>query len=47
MNNLEIEEFINQILWGKKIVQLSDGRLFCFRSPTIAEKNHANYIKNN
>lgn len=41
-----IEKLIQQILWGKYIVSLNGNRIFCFRSPTIAEKNHAEYIYN-
>jgi len=40
-----VEEYIMSILWGKHIVSLRDNsRTFCFRSPTIAEKNHADFI---
>lgn len=41
---VNIEEHIISILWGKHIISLQDGRTFCFRSPTIAEKNHADFI---
>jgi len=44
MDAVQIEEYIAAILWGKHIVTLGDGRVFVFRSPTIAEKNHANYV---
>ena len=42
---VNIEEYIMSILWGKHIVSLHDNnRTLCFRSPTIAEKNHADFI---
>lgn len=42
---VNIEEYIMSILWGKHIISLCDNnRTLCFRSPTIAEKNHADFI---
>jgi len=41
---VNLEEHIMSILWGKHIISLRDGRTFCFRSPTIAEKNHSDFI---
>lgn len=39
----KIEEHINLLLWGKRIVELN-GQVYVFRSPTISEINHANFI---
>ena len=44
MDIQEIEEYIAAIMWGKRIVTLSDGRVFVFRSPTVAEKSYAHFV---
>ena len=44
MEASQIEEYIAAILWGKTIVTLQDGRVFIFRSPSIMEKNYAQYV---
>lgn len=41
---IDLEEQIMAILWGKHIVSLNNGHVHYFRSPTIAERNHSNFI---
>lgn len=43
MDSEKIEQYVNSILWGKKIVEVNN-KFYVFRSLTIAEKNYAQFV---